>query len=84
MFIPVTGESYTKTRITIHGSSFTYLGSTLTHYVSLDVEIHLRIQKVSVAYGMLQKRVCSYSKFINKTKTKFYWYCLLIFFLYLS
>ena len=47
--------------MTIHNSSwavvetFTYLGSTLTSDGSLDAEIYLHIQKVSVGYGMLEK-----------------------------
>ena len=83
MFTPVKGEPYIKPTITIHGScldvveSFTYLGSTLTCDGSLDAEIHRCIQKASVAYGRLEKRLWSNTGITHKTKLNVYKSCVL-------
>ena len=59
--------------ITVHGTSlavetFAYLGSTLISDGFLDDEIHLFIQKASVACGMREKWVWTNSNFTHKTK----------------
>ena len=90
MFNPVKGEPYIKPTITIHGTcldvveSFTYLGSTLTCDGSLDAEIHRRIQKASVAYGTLAKRLWSSTGITHKTKLNVYRSCVLSVLLYSS
>ena len=43
----------------------------------MDAEIHLHIQKASVAYGKLEKRVCSDRKISLKTKFSVYKSCIL-------
>ena len=73
MFIFVIGEPHIQPITTDHGNSlvvetFTYLGSILTCDDCLDAEIHQPIQKVSVAYGMLEKQVWTNSNITWKTK----------------
>ena len=63
MFTPAPGEPYAEPNITVNGTrldvvdTFVYLGSTLSRDGALDAEIYHRIQKASVAFGKLEKRV---------------------------
>ena len=74
MFSPVTSELFIKLIITFYGSSlavvetFTYLRSKFTRDSFLDTEIHQCIQKASVAYKMLEKRLWTNSNITHKTK----------------
>ena len=87
MFTTITGESI----ITVQGTSLavvetiTYLGYTLTIDVSLDAEIHLHIQRESLAYGMLEKWLWAiHSHITHKTKMNVYRFYVLSVHFYLS
>ena len=90
MFTPAPGELYIEPNITVHGTrldvveTFVYLGSTLSRDGSLDAEIHLRIQKASVAFGKLEKRVWADRGITNKTKVSVYKACVVTALLYSS
>ena len=60
---PVPGKPYQEPHITLNGQSlqavdnFTYLGSTLSREVNIDVEVNNRIDKASTALGRLCQTV---------------------------
>ena len=78
MFTPAPGEPYNEPNIVINDTrldvvdTFVYLGSTLSRDESLDAEIHLRIQKASVAFEKLEKRAWSDRTISLKTKISVY------------
>ena len=90
MFTPAPGDQYIEPNIFVHGTrlgvveKFVYLGSTLTKDGSLDEEIHLRIQKASVAFGRLEKRVWAARDITITTKICVYKVCVLTVLLYAS
>ena len=90
MFTPAPGDQYIEPNIFVHGTrlgvveKFVYLGSTLTKDGSLDEEIHLRIQKASVAFGRLEKRVWAARDITIHTKVCVYKACVLTALLYAS
>ena len=90
MFTPAPGELCNEPNIVINDTrldvvdTFVYLGSTLSGDGSLDAEIHLRIQKSSVAFGKLEKRVLSDRIIYLKTKISVYKSCVLTTLLYSS
>ena len=63
MFQPAPKAPYTEPVITVNGEKLTvaekfiYLGSTLSHSVSIDKEVFYRIAKASSAFGTLRKKV---------------------------
>ena len=90
MFTPAPGEPYTKPDIFVNNTrldvvdTFVYLGSTLSRDGSLDSEINVRIQKASVAFGNLEKRVWSDRGISTKTKINVYQTCVVTTLLYSS
>ena len=90
MFTPAPGEPYIEPSILVNGTrlgvveKFVYLGSTLTRDGSLDAEIYQRIQKASVAFGKLEKRLWSVRDITNHTKICVYRACILTTLLYAS
>ena len=63
---------------------FTYLGSTISDNLSLDVEINKRIGKAATTLGRLTLRVWENSKLTNSTKMSFYNACVISTLLYAS
>ena len=90
MFTPAPGEPYNEPKIVINDTrldvvdTFVYFGNTLSREGSLDAEIHLRIQKTSVAFGKLEKRVWSDRTISLNTKISVYKSCILTTLLYSS
>ena len=90
MYTPVPGEPYIEPDIMVYGKrlgvvdTFVYLGSTLSRDGTLDAEIHLRIQKASVAFGKLEKRVWADRGITSNTKVNVYKTCVLTALLYSS
>ena len=66
-----------NTRILEVGESFTYLGSTISSNLSLDVELNTRIGKAPSAMARLAKRVWDNSMLTTNTKMKVYQACVL-------
>ena len=83
MFTPTLGEPYTEPNIVVNGTrlevvnTFVYLGSTISRDGSLDAEVHTRIQKASVAFGKLEKRLWSDRGVTINTKVTVYQTCVL-------
>lgn len=65
-------------------SQFTYLGSTITDNLSLDVEINRRIGKAATTLSRLRERVWKNSKLTVNTKMSVYSACVLSTLLYSS
>jgi hypothetical protein len=90
MFTPAPGEPYNEPNIMVNGTklgvvdSFVYLGSTISRDGSLDAEIKTRIQKGSVAFGKLEKRLWSDRGVTIVTKVTVYQTCVLTALLYSS
>ena len=90
LFTPAPGEPFSGPNIAINDirldavGTFVYFGSTLFRGGSLDAEIHLCIQKASVAFGKLEKRVWSDRTMSLKTKINVYKSCVLTTLLYSS
>ena len=61
---------------------FTYLGSTISNNLSLDLEINRRIGKAAGTLAKLDSRVWSNSQLSFKTKMKVYQACVLSTLLY--
>ena len=61
---------------------FTYLGSTLTRNVVIDVEVNARLAKASAAFGRLHKNVWNRRGITLETKIKVYWAIILTTLLY--
>ena len=61
---------------------FTYLGSVVTHNLSLDEELAVRIGKAATSFGRLTGRVWGNSKLTLKTKIQVYQTCVLSTLLY--
>ena len=90
MFTPVPGAPYVEPEIFVKKTrlevvdTFVYLGSTISRDGSLDAEINLRTQKVSTAFGKLEKRVWSDRGITIKNKISVYSTCILTALLYSS
>ena len=90
MFTPPPGMPYTQPSIVVNGitlgvvDTFPYLGSMISRDGALDNEIFSRIQKASVAFGKLEKRVWSDRGINVKTKVDVYKTCVLTSLLYSS
>ena len=90
MFTPAPGVPYTEPNIMANATrlgvvdTFVYLGSTVTRDGSLDAEIHTRIQKASVTFGKLEKRLWSGRGVTIRTKVTVYQTCVLTALLYSS
>ena len=88
MFTPAPGQPYAEPTITVNGTrlevvdTFVYLGSTLSRDGSLDAEIYHRIQKASVAFGKLEKRVWADRDITINTKVMVYRTCVITTLLY--
>ena len=88
MFTPAPGEPYIEPNIAVNATrldvvdTFVYLGSTLSRDGCLDAEIYARIQKASVAFGKLEKRVWSDRGLTINTKVDVYRTCVLTTLLY--
>lgn len=88
MFTPAPGEEYIEPNILVNGArldvvdNFVYLGSILSRDGSLDAEIFARIQKASVAFGKLEKRVWSDRGLAISTKVRVYRACVVTTLLY--
>ena len=90
MCTPAPGKPYTEPNIVVNGTrlgvvdTFVYLGSTISRDGTLDAEIYSRIQKASVAFGKLEKRLWSDRGVSTKTKVTVYRTCVLTALLYAS
>ena len=90
MFTPPPGEPYIEPNITVDDirlgvvGSFVYLCTTISRDGSLDAKIHSRIQKASVAFGKLEKRLWPDRGVTIKTKVTVYQTCVLTALLYSS
>ena len=88
MFIPPPGEEYIEPNILVNCTRldvvhvFFYLGSVLSKDCSLDAEVYARIQKASVAFGRLERRVCNDRGLTINTKLDVYMVCVVIVLLY--
>ena len=88
MFTPAPGEEYIEPNIFVNGTRldvvdiFVYLGSILSRDGSLDAEIYARIQKASVAFGKLEKRVWGDRGLTINTKVSVYMACVITMLLY--
>ena len=88
MFTPAPGEPYAEPNITVNGTrldvvdTFVYLGSTLSRDGALDAEIYHRIQKASVAFGKLEKRVWADRDITINTRVMVYRTCVITTLLY--
>ena len=88
MYTPAPGQMYRVPEIIVDGGklgvveSFVYLGSKLSRDGSLDNEIYARIQKASIAFGKLEKRVWSDCGITISTKLDVYRSCVLSTLLY--
>ena len=72
------GKPYHEPCITVKGlklqavDRFTYLGSTLSREVNINVEVNSRIAKASAAFGRLRKNVWERRGLSTTTKLKVY------------
>ena len=78
MFQPMPGQPYQDPHIMVRGQelravdSFTYLGSTLSRAVSIDIEINNRIAKANSTFGRLRETVWERRGLSLITKLKVY------------
>ena len=78
MYQPAPKALYTKPVITVNGEKLTvakkfiYLGSTLSHSVSIDKKVLYRIARASSAFGTLRKKVWERRGISLLTKLKVY------------
>ena len=78
MYQPAPKAPYTEPVITVNGEKLTvaekfiYLGSTLSHSVSIDKEVFYRIERASSAFGTLRKKVWERRGISVLTKLKVY------------
>lgn len=83
MYQPAPGKPYVKPSIFVDGEElkvvdkFTYLGSTLNRFCTLDNEIISRIQKATEAYKSLEARCWKKRSIKQTTKVKVYTVCVL-------
>ena len=88
MFTPPPGLPYSEPNILVNDTrlkvvdTFPYLGSTVSRDRSQDFEIHSRIQKASVSFGKLEKRVWTDHSITIRTKVSIYKTCVLTSILY--
>ena len=77
MFTPAPGEPYNEPNIVINDTrldvvdTLAYLGSTLSRDGSLDAEIHLSIQKASVAFEKLEREYGLIVLFLRRLKSAY-------------
>ena len=62
--------------------NFTYLGSTISNSLSIDVEVNSRIAKATAGVAKLNQRVWNNSSFTEKTRIHVYQACVLSTLLY--
>ncbi|KAF7248111.1 RNA-directed DNA polymerase from mobile element jockey [Varanus komodoensis] len=78
MHQPALKAQYQEPTITVKGQKlqavdpFTYLGSTLSRTVTVDIEVNCRIAKASSAFGRLQTKVWDHRGISLATKLKVY------------
>ncbi len=78
MYQPAPGRTYTEPNISVNGQrlsavdKFTYLGSTLSHTVTIDDEVNNTLIKASAAFGRLRKNVWVRRGTSTETKIKVY------------
>ena len=90
MYAPPPGQAYNEPDVFVNGQrlavvdTFVYLGSTLSRDGSLDAEISYRVQKASVAFGLLESRVWADRGISRRAKIKVYEACVLTALLYSS
>ena len=78
MYQPAPEAPFTEPVITVNGEKLTkaekfiYLGSTLSHSVSIDKEVFYRITKASSVFGTLRKKVWERRGISLLTKLKVY------------
>ena len=88
MFTLPPWEEYIEPNILVIGTRldvvdiFVNLGSVLSKYRSLDAEVYSRIQKASVTFGRLERRVWNDRGLTIKTKVDFYMVCVVTVLLY--
>ena len=88
MYQPAPGNHYVEPIIFVEGvrlkvvDKFTYLGSTLNRFATLDDEITARIQKAALAFKSLEDRAWSKRSIKKSTKVKIYSACVLTALLY--
>ena len=90
MYQPAPGKPYQEPHVTVKGQklqavdNFTYLGSTLSRAVNIDVEVNNRIAKASAAFGRLRENVWERRGLSLATKLKVYHAVVLTTLLYAS
>ena len=78
MYQPAPGKPYQEPHIIVKEQNllavdnFTYLGSTLSRTVNIDIELNNRISKASAAFGRLRENVWERRGFSIPTKMKVY------------
>ncbi|KAK3794082.1 hypothetical protein RRG08_042896 [Elysia crispata] len=78
MFQPAPGKPYQELHVTVKGQKlqtvdkFTYLGSSLSRTVNIDVEVNNRIAKASYAFKRLRENVWEQRRLSMTTKLKVY------------
>ncbi len=88
VFQPAPGKPYVKPSIFVDGQQlkvvdkFTYLGSVLNRFCTLDNEVILRIQKATDAFKSLEVRCWKKHSIKQNTKVKVYAVCVLTSLLY--
>ena len=88
MYQPAPGKPYTEPSILVEGKrlkvvdQFTYLGSTLNRFCTLDNEVFTRIQKATDAFRALEDRMWNKHSIKQTTKIKVYMACVLSALLY--
>ena len=90
MYQPAPEKPYQEPHITVKGKNlqavdnFTYLGSTLSRAVNIDVEVNSRIAKASAAFGRLRESIWERRGLSLATKLKVYHAVVLTTLLYAS
>lgn len=90
MFTPALGAPYIEPNNFVHrirlgiDEKYVYLGRKVTKDGSVDAEILLRIQKDSVGFGQLERRIWATRDITNHTKVYVYRTCVLRVLIYAS
>ena len=90
MFTPPPGEENIEPNILVNGTRlnvvdiFVYLGNVLSKDGSLDADVYVRIQKASVAFGRVERRVGNDRGLTFNNKIDVYIVCVVTVFLYVA